>query len=682
MAKVETLAAKFVVGFEGAVPGGLVVHPRGQHIIYPIGAKLVIQNWSSGEQTLLEGHTSSISAVAVSPNGQYLASGQKLCPPQLKATVILWTFESKACINKYEVHRTTVCGLAFSCDSKHLFSISGFEDHCLAVWGFEQNLVVSCKRLPKALQSSEGMAIAAAKICPNFIVTSSEEGLKVWEMDARFQLTVTTVNLGKVKRLINCIMVDDDDSVAYCGSTTGDVVKVRLNLVPAPPHPVLETCMSKPPPKSRRDGIMPSLLNGNYAQGVRAIVRVGPKELVIAAGDGTVDLIEELHTLKPKKLEAGNKCPTQHSLKKVKSCKIKSQITSLNKFKTNSLLLGTKGGDMYSLSAVSFKDPTLKSTSHPGSINSVVVPQVTSEVFVTCGYGDIRIWKIKKSDSKIQEASRILQPGLTCLCVVVNQDGSSIISAWDDGCIRFHAPQSGRLIGEIKGAHQAKVTAIAITSNSQRIVSGGQSGQVRVWDKYQSWNLKKVFGEQRGVIHQVAMKDDDLEAASVCEDGSCYVWKIDPNDEPSCKITLQTTSKLSGVSFFPGSGTLLMTTGMDRKITCWDTATGTAIRGLDTHCSITSLFVPRKGEMFITGFEDGTIRVWSLLKGEDAFCGIGHGAGVTSIAMGSDNSYIISVSSDGSIFYWPCPQQVVRAYKAKQEESLQNSSSRHPATDR
>ncbi|XP_059474873.1 uncharacterized protein LOC132196327 [Neocloeon triangulifer] len=682
MAEIAHLTANAVVGFEGAVAGGLVAHPDGVHIIYPMGAKLVLQNWDTGEQALLEGHTSSISSVAISSCGKFIASGQRLRPPYHKASVILWDFKGRVASNKYEVHRSTVCGLAFSCDSKFLYSIGGLEDHCLVVWSFEQDLVISCKRLPKALQTSEGMAIATAKVCPNFIITSSEEGIKVWEMDLKkFQLSFTTVNLGKLKRMINFIMVDDDDSCAYCGSTTGDIVKVRLNLVPAPPHPVMMSCLSKPPPKIKRDGMMPSLTNGNYAHGVRAIVRVGPKDMIIAAGDGTVDLVEELPIDKTKKVEAGQKCPTSHALRKLKSCLLKSRVTSLTKFRKNTLLLGTKGGDIYTLSLANFKDLVLNSTSHPSCITSIAVPKVTNEVFVTCGYGDIRLWTIKKKGNKIQEASRILQPGLTCHCVVVSQDGSCLISAWDDGCIRFHAPQSGKLIHEIQGAHHSKVSALAITINSLRIISGGQSGQVRVWDKTKSWCLTKVFGEQRGVIKEVAIKENNNEAASVCEDGSCYVWKIPPGEDPSCKITLQTSSKLTGVSFFPGEGTLLLTTGMDRKVTCWDTATGTAVRDLETHCAITRLFVPRKGDLFVTGFEDGTIKVWSLLKGEDIYCGIGHGAEVTGIAMSNDNSYILSVSSDGSIFYWQCPQQVETTRKSKQspQDTAQRSFEPHLA---
>jgi len=145
-------------------------------------------------------------------------------------------------------------------------------------------------------------------------------------------------------------------------------------------------------------------------------------------------------------------------------------------------------------------------------------------------------------------------------------------------------------------------------------------------------------------------------------------------EDPSCKVTFQTSSKLTGVSFIPGDGNLVLTTGSDRKVTCWDSAKGTAVRDLDTHCPITSLFVPRKGQLFITGFEDGSIKVWSLIKGEDVYSGSGHGAEVTCIAMSSDNSYILSTSSDGSIFYWECPAvETARKEKSSAEGSVESS---------
>jgi WD40 repeat protein len=57
------------------------------------------------------------------------------------------------------------------------------------------------------------------------------------------------------------------------------------------------------------------------------------------------------------------------------------------------------------------------------------------------------------------------------------QDGKSILSGWSDGRIRAFGPQSGKLLFTINDAHHKAVTALAVTSDSQRIVSGGEEGE-------------------------------------------------------------------------------------------------------------------------------------------------------------------------------------------------------------
>lgn len=60
----------------------------------------------------------------------------------------------------------------------------------------------------------------------------------------------------------------------------------------------------------------------------------------------------------------------------------------------------------------------------------------------------------------------------------VLQDGKSIISGWSDGKIRGFGPQSGKLLYTINDAHHKAVTAIAVTSDSNRIISGGEEGEL------------------------------------------------------------------------------------------------------------------------------------------------------------------------------------------------------------
>ena len=55
---------------------GFRVHPNRQHVIYPVGCTIVIEDMNTKKQEFLTGHTNNVSCLAVSKSGRYLASGQ------------------------------------------------------------------------------------------------------------------------------------------------------------------------------------------------------------------------------------------------------------------------------------------------------------------------------------------------------------------------------------------------------------------------------------------------------------------------------------------------------------------------------------------------------------------------------------------------------------------------------
>ncbi len=286
-------------------------------------------------------------------------------------------------------------------------------------------------------------------------------------------------------------------------------------------------------------------------------------------------------------------------------------------------------------------------TSHSEKVNDLAFPHEFSEVFATCGVGYIRVWHL----ATCRELLRISVPNLEAHCVAFSMDGKTIISGWSDGKIRAFGPQSGKLIYIINDAHQKAVTAIACSSDSSKIVSGGEEGLVRVWRIGKtSQSLEASMKDHRGPINCIRIKGSDDECVSASSDGSCIIWDLRTFKR---RISLFANTFFKSVIYHPDESQLV-TTGTDRKITYWDAFDGQAIRIIDGSDvdEVSALAVDRDGESIISGGGDKLVKLWGYDEGHCYFVGIAHSGGITQVGVTPDKRKIVTVGSEGGIFIW------------------------------
>lgn len=538
-----------VIGFQGKVVDGLILHPDNEHLIYPLGTTIVVRHIISRTQQFLRGHDNNISVITVSQTGKYIASGQQT-HMGFQADVIIWDFDSMSMLHRLKLlHKVFIQSLSFSFNEMYLASVGGQDDNNLVIWDVETG---------NALCGNPTGTNAVNRIkfynnSDDKIVSIHDNQVMIWTADfQKKKITTQLVNMGQIKRKFTCVVIDHSDSFAYLGTKTGDIIEISLDMA-----------------LYKRIGPVKRL----FSLGINCITQLPNGDIMVGSGDGTIAKIG------------------------FKDMKVKAEAQVLGAVTSFSLtadgthfFAGTSKATIYWSDADTIT-PELRNTCHYERINDLAFPHEYSSVFATCSINDIRVW----NSSTRQELLRIEVPGLECFTIAFMTDGKSIISGWNDGKIRAFLPQSGKLYYVINDAHNHGVSAITSTNDCTRIISGGDQGEVRVWEiGSQTQIMEASMKEHRARVSDIKVNKKDDQAVSASHDGSCIVWDLENFTRIIC---LFESTMFKQVVYHPDESQLL-TAGSDRKITYWDCFDGQAIRMLDGSDSgeINALDITREGE--------------------------------------------------------------------------------------
>eukprot|EP00750_Incisomonas_marina_P001963 INCI11854.1.p1 GENE.INCI11854.1~~INCI11854.1.p1 ORF type:complete len:650 (-),score=121.45 INCI11854.1:1736-3685(-) len=631
-AEPKILDLQSIIGFEGRVRDGLVYHPDGEFILYPLGATIVVKNIRTGAQEFLDGHTNAVSCLALSHDGTKLASGQ-VADSGFAAEVIVWdlTIAFKgddksvpgevgrmARIHTLSLHMVSVVDVAFNCNDTQLATLGGDEDgNRIALWDVSEG---------RAQQQS--VSPGTKTLCwfhndPNRFIAAGyhKDAFAVYDIhgSSSGELLKLPVNMTGIKRHVTTVCIDADDKFALCGTASNDLLIIYLKS-----QTLAQIKLFKQ-------------FNGAGITCLSMYQEEGQTMVLCGLGCGQVGQLE---------INADTGMPTLLKLTEfagpVTSISIGFEYTGgLDTF------VGTAKGNQYIMSSSSL-EWQLRLTAHHEPINDIVFPDNCSDLFVTASNEDIRVWLTATR----LEMLRIRVPKLACNCVTLTPDGGRIISGWGDGKIRVFMPQTGALDFTITEAHQNGVTSIAcmhapdVNTGNYNIVSGGADGRVRVWsNKVMLASLKEHKGAVRSV--QISKADDEIISASA--DGSCIIW----NAKSFTRRAAFFDNTMFSTALYHPDESQFLSVGSDRKVTYWDTE-GNAIRVLEgSEQEINSAHIEEEeGEYFVTGGNDKLIKVWDYDEGTLLAIGHGHSASISKCKIAPNGRTVVSVGREGGIFVW------------------------------
>lgn len=586
---VQDLELQSLIGFDGNPLNGLILHPDGVHLVYPLGSNITAFNWSTKKQRFFEGHSNVISAVALSKSGKYIAASQ-VNYMGFKSPIILWNFKTGEIITKYEAHKVRVESIAFSCCENFLMSLGGLDDGSIIVYDIEK-LEVLCGS--SSVKSSAGLSsvLKTVHLHNDCFIVTGDNSFRLWTInkDERNIQGIET-SFAKIKRKILCAEINYLDDYAYCGTSTGDIVKIKLNfssdVTATTLSPTLMGCFAKYPTTKKR-GFAPVEL---YSNGVTSLYLITDCAMVVGSGNGIVELVNQKVQIRKNNRfpETTLSTPTHPLLVVLKSANVESFVTSIQMMK-NTLLVGTMNCELFTINIDDFNVVRMFSC-HTSVIYDLAFPYNYSKVFATTSKNDVRIWSMET----LQELLRITVKNLTCSGVLFTFDGSQIITSWNDGNIRSFTPETGRMMFIISNCHNNGVTAISITRDGKKLLSGGGDGQVRVWqvDKLNGV-LLSVLKEHKGPVSSIDVHRLGHEAISSSSDGTCVVWDI----VRFTRLSIMFSSTVFTCAKYHPNNAQLLTCGTNRCIGFWESLDGSLIREIEgsSASSLNSLDVTSTG---------------------------------------------------------------------------------------
>jgi serine/threonine protein kinase len=232
--------------------------------------------------------------------------------------------------------------------------------------------------------------------------------------------------------------------------------------------------------------------------------------------------------------------------------------------------------------------------------------------------------------------------------------------------------------------HSQAVSCVAISPDSQILVSGSDDGTTKVWNLstgeeistlYSSdYPIKSVLigldgkilviGNQKAIILIELLTGQDIytlktpvRCLAISPDGqrlvggsasAVYVWEREITTGKPIRTIQKHSGYVTSVAISPDMRTLV-SGGTDSTIKVYSTSMSTLTGHRD---AVNSLVISSDGQTLVSGADDQTIMVWDLNTGNKICTFSGHKKAVKSLAISPDGQTLASGSSDETIKLW------------------------------
>jgi WD40 repeat protein len=578
------------------------------------------------------GHTKSVDAIAISPDGLLLASGSA------DNSARLWEVATGHEIRTFSGHSLGIKALAFSPDSKLL--VSGAIDGHVKLWNTVTGSALwdqpDCGSASAAAFSRDGRWIAVGNMEKTIKLLDATTGRQKGTLSGHNGL-ITALAFSPDARIL--ASGSADHTIRFWEPETGREKRSLLDHTDR-----VTTVAFSPDGKWLASGSRDTkvkIWNANTGRVQRNFTDSTAEILaVIFSADGKL-LIAETAAKAVAQWDVASgskivesKAQDYESL----SSAVAGVISSNGQFTANSI-----GDKSVSIQDVATGRELRRLTSHSYSVYATAFSP-DGRWFASGGSENtVKLWEIASG-----RELHTLETNSFVNAITFSLDGRWIVAGSLSGAITVWEADTGQELKRLV-SHTGSVNGLAFSSDGRWLASAGGDQSVKLWDAA-TWTVSRNFVGHSDEVYAVGFSPDSKVLASASADKTAKLWDIATGQE----VLMLTghSGPVLAVSFSP-DGQRLATGSTDYKVILWERATGREQRTLVGHTGeVKSVAFSNDGRLVFSGSKDTSIRGWDTETGRETLNLLGHSGAVHSLTLNPGGQWLASGSDDGSSRIW------------------------------
>jgi WD40 repeat protein len=230
--------------------------------------------------------------------------------------------------------------------------------------------------------------------------------------------------------------------------------------------------------------------------------------------------------------------------------------------------------------------------------------------------------------------------------VAISPDASLVATGSDDWTYRLWRPKDGSIIWASPN-QSCDVSCAAFSQDGSKFASGG--GRIGVW-RVSDWSQLLTLSDHTAPVTSAMFSPDGSLLATSSKDQTVRLWRLDDGADV-LTITGHAGEVLS-VAFSP-DGSTLASGGADKQIMLWKVTDGSSLGVISGHGDVVSgVAYSADGKTLASCSWDGTVRLWRTSDHSLRKILGGHTGRVNAVAFTPDGRVLASGSDDNTVRFW------------------------------